>query len=81
MDLTYDLLVYMPFFARNETIRYRKTVTGHAHIQQSQTTARHASACGLLGPLRGASHTLQVYETIYTVDGERGGVHKKSVNA
>ena len=73
------------FFAKNETISYTR-VTGHTHRHQSRTSAGHTGACGLLdphegGPLRTKQKYKQAYEIICTVDGERGGVRRKSINA
>ena len=73
------------FFLRKSKLLVTVKATGLTHRQQSQTSAV-TGACGLLGPPEEGPvihyrNTLQAYETIYTIEGERGGVHKKSINA
>ena len=70
------------FLRETKLLVTEKTVTGRVHRQQSQTTVGHASACGLLGPPKGSSYTLQTYKTKITGgDGERGGIRRKSISA
>jgi hypothetical protein len=44
------IVAIMRFFLRETKLLVTKIVTGHAHRQQSRTSAGHAGACGLLGP-------------------------------
>ena len=69
------------FFEENETISYNK-MQQVAHIDYKVERLQVVQArAGSWAPRGGSVIHYRAYETICTIEGERGGVRKKSINA